>query len=724
MSQPIDTYRQIIDLIARQWLHGAMKLLEVWSKELQQPLFADRLRNIRTYYHYLLQYFINNQPDPQREDVLQHLACDLGKIADEMLDAMRQAGDSGFEYAALRSHTAQADTAGQVSLKRIAGYAGSPATRTQYEQAVDGLFDDLWLLPADEAALRYKTIMSDGSADATIRCMAVSALTLSLIRSYSDTLFGLLLDTCAAETEQAHVQRALVGLCLVGLVHDRRISLNVDLCQRISMLATDTDMRDRLEQVVILLVRTAQTEDVSRRMNNEILPEMIKMSRRLHGDRPSIDLIAADNLDEPNPEWANLLENSELGRRLNQLYRLQADGADVYMSSFSHLKSYAFFHRTSHWFLPFDSRQTDISGLTGSTFGQVLERMMQHGPLCNSDRYSFCLTLAQMGAEQREQIENQLGEQLNQVEENDLNDDGDRALTSTRIRRRLNHYIQDLYRFYTLFRSRQSFHNPFKDILEIHHTHFFSLIFAQEHTEEWLAETMLKINRFEHALELYERMAQRLPTAGTFQKIGYCHQQLHNLTDARHAYERADLLQSDDAWTLRHLAHVARLSGDYTRALDCYERIMPHDADQPVADRKTALIMAQCMLMKKEYEQALQLGLRLDLEQSNDDAVGRLIAWATLLCNKLPLAERYAHQLIERPTANTTDWLNAAHIAWCMNRREDAVQNYRQSLNMAGSTEDFVHAFDADCADLIRLGQSEQDLKLLLDLILQEEQTR
>lgn len=54
--------------------------------------------------------------------------------------------------------------------------------------------------------------------------------------------------------------------------------------------------------------------------------------------------------DDTNPDWADAIEKSGLGDKLREMNELQLEGADVYMSTFSQLKSYPFFREISNWF--------------------------------------------------------------------------------------------------------------------------------------------------------------------------------------------------------------------------------------------------------------------------------------------------------------------------------------------------------------------------------------
>ena len=74
-------------------------------------------------------------------------------------------------------------------------------------------------------------------------------------------------------------------------------------------------------------------------------------------------MFKSDDWDEENPEWSEILEQSGIADKLQELTELQMEGADVYMSTFSMLKSFPFFNETAHWFLHFDPEFSAVQDL-------------------------------------------------------------------------------------------------------------------------------------------------------------------------------------------------------------------------------------------------------------------------------------------------------------------------------------------------------------------------
>lgn len=81
------------------------------------------------------------------------------------------------------------------------------------------------------------------------------------------------------------------------------------------------------------------------------------------------------------------------------------------MSTFAQLKGYPFFREPHNWFYPFDRMHSSIIhqvGLNQSGESSVLSIILQSGFFCNSDKYSFCFTIAQLPQGQRDMMLSQM----------------------------------------------------------------------------------------------------------------------------------------------------------------------------------------------------------------------------------------------------------------------------------------------------------------------------
>ena len=137
-----------------------------------------------------------------------------------------------------------------------------------------------------------------------------------------------------------------------------------------------------------------------------------------------------------------MLDKTGIADKLKELTDLQMEGADVFMSTFSHLKSFPFFQSIQNWFLPLDPDHTALSGLFPGSGGEMFKKMISASVLlCNSDKYSFCLSLSQVPDSQRNLMMGQFSAENAAIQEMANEELMRKEISRENIS---NRYIQDL----------------------------------------------------------------------------------------------------------------------------------------------------------------------------------------------------------------------------------------------------------------------------------------
>ena len=131
---------------------------------------------------------------------------------------------------------------------------------------------------------------------------------------------------------------------------------------------------------------------------------------------------------------------------------MQMEGNDVFLSSFAQLKNFPFFSTVSNWFLPFNAAHSSVFRIFKTENNPLMTVINRTGAFCDSDKYSFALSVASVPEQQRAMMLGQFDEQNAQLMElvkSELpNPEKDRDNIA-------NKYVQNLYRFFNLF-SRKS----------------------------------------------------------------------------------------------------------------------------------------------------------------------------------------------------------------------------------------------------------------------------
>ena len=167
---------------------------------------------------------------------------------------------------------------------------------------------------------------------------------MSLMENFDLRKFMLLFDAYQHSSNQVN-QRALVGIALLTFTYDSRLYIYPEIKARLELLNESKDLAENLNRIQIQLLRSRETKKIDKKMREEIIPEMIKkvnrMNRKLDIDEAEEESYSEDK----NPDWNEWIEESGLNDKLKEMSELQMEGADVYMSTFSQLKTFPFFRK-------------------------------------------------------------------------------------------------------------------------------------------------------------------------------------------------------------------------------------------------------------------------------------------------------------------------------------------------------------------------------------------
>jgi tetratricopeptide (TPR) repeat protein len=729
-SQIHATFKSALHFLSFGQLKNAFEKTNLLVEELQIGEYADRLDDLQQNYQFLLHYYITGVEDPQRKLVYNKLIAKIYILNSELREELLFRNSSNFEYTQKRyfPHTRhynslnelldslnyfhsqsallhKLEDSHEVEMKRL---------RSNYETALHELFSVFWLAGTyknEEKSVFSKLMQADypGWLEKTL---LVSALTLNLWRMFDEAKLALLFDACQHPAQQVR-QRALVGLCFVLARHNRFLPFLPIVRNRLVLLADDNHIVENLHNIVIQIISTAETDKISKKMREEILPEVMKMSPKIRDKMDSESFMNTDEWNEENPDWQEMLDKSGVGDKLKELSELQLEGADVYMSTFSLLKSFPFFSEFSNWFMPFDGNGLAVTELFKTDDKSLLTAFVSNNVMCNSDKYSFCLSILQMPEAQRGMMKNSFKMDAEQLDE--MNKDEALLTPDLTAKNISKQYIQDLFRFFKLYPQHNDFSDMFGYSLLMHRSYLFDILSGNGDFKQSIAEYYFLKSHYNQALELFEEVLKdSIPSAALYQKIGYSYQQTSLVEKALDAYIKADLIQPDDLWTVRKIALCYRLSANFEKALEFYQHV-----DFLKSDQKSVLMqIGHCYLELGRFKDALNVYFKLDALGEEDVKVWRAISWCSFVSGNLQQAGYYVTKLLRTaPTAH--DYLNAGHVAWCERRLSDAVESYRISLGMKENNFDlFLESIKDDRSYLIANGVEPTEIPLLIDELL------
>lgn len=404
-----------------------------------------------------------------------------------------------------------------------------------------------------------------------------------------------------------------------------------------------------------------------------------------------------------------MLNESGITDKMQELSRMQAEGSDVFLSSFARLKSFPFFNDVANWFVPFTPRHSSIFRVFAGNSGSMLLSMVDRtGAFCDSDKFSFALSVATMPDQHRSMMMAQFDEQQEQV----INEMAGSLPTPTNSGRTSpTNMCKACTASSTCFaaatisttRSRQG-----STLL----TCRLSATPFPTQSLRLIAEFYFSMQCYTDALSTFGKvLKQDSPTASDYQKTGYCHEQLKQYVLATADYEKVELLKPNDVWTLKHLALCYRAVNDTEKAIANYKRA---EALQP-DNVALANNIANCLLEGGRIEEALKYFFKVDYLASKGERTMRPIAWCSFLIGNYSQSVDYYNRIIaKQPGAN--DYINRGHALLCSGQVKDAVASYMDAVDKSGGSE-VLKTLDDDRHYLLDAGVDKLTIALIFDKI-------
>lgn len=725
-------YQNINRLIDEHKLKDALRELSVFLSDMPEWDIKAELENAQTSYHYMLQYMEQGIKDPERDNLYRKLLITAYQLADKIRMAKLTPVSTYHYFERKRFYKIVPLRTLPVLQMELESYTEDMAVgkllngdsrdeskldgiRKRHEDAIVELFNLVWLADkwTQEEETDAITFLTSPLVQVNDLSLFISALTLSLMEQFDIRKLLLLLDAYIIPATEVN-QRAIVGIALILFLYDNRLNLYPEVADRLAYLGEKPNFVNDLSRVQIQLLRCRETEKITKKMREEIIPEMMRNVGRINpkmGEESDED----GNADDKNPDWQDWMEQSGMSDKLKEMSELQMEGADVYMSTFAQLKGYPFFREISNWFYPFDTQHSAVVNALSNSLERkntFLNGILQSGFFCNSDKYSFCFTIMQIPEAQRNIMSQQLDEQNNAMNENKRSER--LAAYAKEAETISNQYIHDLYRFFKVYPRRHEFNDIFRESLNLQYCKTLEETLGDTGHKLAVAGYLFHKNYFVESCLLYEDIVKEITEdSEIYQKIGYCLQKLKNYQRAINAYLQADLLKPDNVWTNRHLAMCYRQLRQSEKALEYYKKV------EEVQPESLPLLsqIGHCLADLKRYEEALAYFFKVEYFDSKSAKVWRAIAWCSFVTGKYEQAKRYYNKLLgEKPEAQ--DYLNAGHTAWVSGNMGEAVKYYTSCADyMSDNWETFSLQFNKDKEDLLAQGILEKDIPLMLDLI-------
>ena len=606
------------------------------------------------------------------------------------------------------------------------------------------LFSALLVAPMwnDRRAADFADLLLSPTIDRDDALLLVSAVMLATMNVNDPYKWDMLAEVYVRATDKVLKMRALVGWVLSLPFDPRGPRLFPFVQERIkAMLADKTTLKQMLDmqmQMLFCCNADADNEEIQR----NIMPTLIK-NTNLQMTRLGI----VEKEDDPmkdimDPNTAER-DMEEMERKYRKMMDMQKQGSDIYFGGFSKMKTFPFFYDLCNWFAPFNAAHPALGAarerLAGSTF---LNNLMENGPFCDSDKYSFALAIAQIMDRMPDNIKEMLNSDATFGPTVSKDDQEDPAYICRS-------YLQSLYRFFRLYRSKRDFLNPFiLDELEDNDGNAlfmsYKLLACPEMEENavalcgfllkrkmmreimsmaicykssqnprlvrFLALVPMTDGKWQEAYDLFASVPEDQHTEESLRGMAHCCMSLKRFGEAVAIYRRLLAMHPDSFSYQLNLAVCLMSSDAFSSCGDASCDASSCDASSCDASSCDASSCgasscgasscgaSSCGAASslggkvearpnKVVEEGTKLLYKLDYEHPNNANVRRVLAWCMMLQGHFDKAIDIYTRLLSQPDAVSADRLNAAYAHWLSRDVARAVALLREYCNLCEQEE-------------------------------------
>lgn len=580
----------------------------------------------------------------------------------------------------------------------------------RHQVFVNRLFNTLWTSCqwSDDDCAFYTGLMLSPMVDIVDQQLLVSAVTLGAMNQFDINKFKALTTVFQQSTDERVRQRALVGWVL-SVFEGMDIFPEQD--EIIRKLCENKDTIRELYTLQIQFFYSQDTEKDNEKLQRDIMPYLVEGSNITIG-RLGIVEKEEDSLENILNQDAEDKRMEQMEEKVRKMMEMQKQGSDIYFGGFRQMKRFPFFNDLANWFTPFYIDHPALR-TTIERIGQpnILETITNQGNFCESDKYSLAFAM--------ESIINQIPGNIKEM----MGSEGAFAPMGTTLDKSnptyiCRAYIQDLYRFFRLYRSSNELINPFIDNHKssfVADTFFFVYkSFIGTGLDEYKMRLALYLYKHKNMDKLVELMSTfHVEDTNYNILMGYINLYFGKPDVAYQIFNMVLQEDTENQWALKGMARAAMDCEDYDTAEHTYSQLLRLEPD----NINYAVKRCVTLLKTERYAEAREGLFRLDYQYPDNMNVKRVFAWTMLLDKSLDKASQlYDRILSDAPMAE--DYLNSGYCWWAKGNIGQAKNSFQAWITMTkGNKDRLLEEIRNDQKVLDLYGITEIDCLLMVNLI-------
>ena len=580
----------------------------------------------------------------------------------------------------------------------------------RHQVFVNRLFNTLWTSCqwSDDDCAFYTGLMLSPMVDIVDQQLLVSAVTLGAMNQFDINKFKALTTVYQQSTDERVRQRALVGWVL-SVFEGMDIFPEQD--KIIRKLCENKDTIRELYALQIQFFYSQDTEKDNEKLQRDIMPYLVDGSNITIG-RLGIVEKEEDSLENILNQDAEDKRMEQMEEKVRKMMEMQKQGSDIYFGGFRQMKRFPFFNDLANWFTPFYIDHPALR-TTIERIGQpnILQTITNQGNFCESDKYSLAFAM--------ESIINQIPGNIKEM----MGSEGAFAPMGTTLDKSnptyiCRAYIQDLYRFFRLYRSSNELINPFIDNHKssfVADTFFFVYkSFIGTGLDEYKMRLALYLYKHKNMDKLVELMSTfHVEDANYNILMGYINLYFGKPDVAYQIFNMVLQEDTENQWALKGMARAAMDCEDYDTAEHTYSQLLRLEPD----NINYAVKRCVTLLKTERYAEAREELFRLDYQYPDNMNVKRVFAWTMLLDKSLDKASQL-YDLILSDAPMAEDYLNSGYCWWAQGNIGQAKNSFQAWITMTkGNKDRLLEEIRNDQKVLDLYGITEIDCLLMVNLI-------
>ena len=721
-------YIEIKKLLLNHKLKEALDKLAEFASSTDNWQIKSEIENLKTTYGFMIQYASQGVKDPDRKNLYNQLCKNAFALNDKTeLQHKLEANNSYLsrKYMSCKNYPMRSYSNIRLMLEEIqdemsiASMVDEASSKDKmkdilkrHQAVTDEMFNKTWLpvLWSSEEYQEATSIADSLTISDNDKAFMASAVCLSLMHLPDPNKFRFLIYLYMNCKSPAISQRALVGIVICLHLNEEQIDLSYpNLHEELELMKDAPNFYDDLYTVILQLILSLDTEGIDKKMRDEIIPSIMKSSSMTEPIK-DISEINIEDFTELNPQWKDSIE--KIKDQIKELDMLRQEGADTNMCTFSQLKRYPFFYEPSHWFCIFGPEIPEIYEMyadTQNNYASFINTLENATDMCNSDKFSLCLTFKTMPSLPVDALNSGLSAQ-NQILKEQEGTESEKNIRRMESR----HFIQDMYRFCKLWGTKNDKIDIFNENMKIWENRQIHDLLEEDEKIKPLADYLFAKGYTTAALLLYLEIIIEDPTnVEAFQKIGYGHILNENYESAIRALETANMLDSGNEWTLKNLALCYRKKGNYIKALEYLKEAEKANPDSINICNQ----IGQIYIMNDRYDDALKYMFKVEYLTKGRTSAQRAIAWCYFMTGRYEEAIKIYEKVIEKPDATAEDWMNMGHVYMVNNDITSGIRFYKKANELSNRKSSFYDMFSKDTEMLSSKGVSEEIIWMIPDMV-------